>query len=632
MPSLTENNLNLYTFWHMLPLQAIELSDGFWAARQQMNRQVTLPHGYHMLENAGNFENLRIASGACTGHYQGREFADSDVYKWLEAAAYELHCHFDADLQQKVDQVIEYIVSAQQDDGYLNSYFQVVKPGERWADLDFGHELYCAGHLFQAAVAHFHATSSSRLLDVATRFADHIGSVFGPGKQSGAPGHPEVEMALVGLYRTTGKRPYLDLAQFFIDQRGQRKMQGLGWVGPEYHQDRVPVREAGEIEGHAVRALYLASGVAELYRETGEPALLASLLRQWQDMASKKLYLTGGLGARYEGEAFGKPYELPPDQGYCETCAAIASILWNWQMLLITGHGRFADLMERTLYNSFLSGLSADGCHFFYMNPLMSRGGYGRREWYETACCPPNIMRLLASLGQYVATGDASGLQIHLYNTGSINANLLSGHTVSLTMVSDYPWQGEVQLTIQESTNLPWALRLRIPGWCSSAEVSINGQSVNQYVVENGYLVLERLWEPGDVVELVLALEPQLIEAHPRIDAVRDSVAIEYGPLIYCLEAVDNPADLLDIYLDTDVPLQLFWRDDILPERVLVITTRGYARQTDDWQDGLYRPVWSRRTAANSYQPVPLTAVPYYAWANREPGMMRVWIPRLDKT
>ncbi len=626
-----EDNLNLYSRWHVLSQGSIQLTGGFWAARQQMNQRVTLPHGYEMLEKAGNFENLRLASGAGKGQYQGREFADSDVYKWLEAAAYELHRHFDAHLQKQVDQVIKLIAAAQQDDGYLNSYFQVVRSGERWTDLDFGHEFYCAGHLFQAATAHFQVTGNPKLLEISTRFADHICAIFGPGKRSAAPGHPEIEMALVALYRATRKQVYLDLAKFFVDERGQGKMRGLGWVGPEYHQDRVPVREAIEIEGHAVRALYLTTGVTMLYQETGERALLDSLLRQWQDMVSGKLYLTGGLGARYEGESFGKPYELPPDQCYCETCAAIASIFWNWQMLLVTGEGRFADLMERTLYNGFLSGLAADGRHFFYTNPLMSRNDYRRQEWYETACCPPNIMRLLASLGQYFVTNDAAGLQIHLYGTGAINTQLPSGQDISLRMDSNYPWQGAVRITVQKSADAIWALQLRVPGWCTSTQVRINGQSTDDWTIEDGYLVLERSWKAKDIVDLELTVAPRFVEAHPRIDAVRNSMAIEYGPLIYCLEAVDTDVDLMDIYLNPDAPLQTNWREDILPENILVIESSGYALQPNDWQDNLYRPVQQRDHHGLNHRTVPITAVPYYAWANREPGMMRVWIPRLDK-
>ncbi|MDX1523199.1 MAG: glycoside hydrolase family 127 protein, partial [Anaerolineae bacterium] len=301
MPAQRESNPSTYgsyARWHLLPLTAVRLTGGFWADRQVLNRQVSLNHGHRMLEEVGNFHNLRLAAGLAEGHFQGREFADSDVYKWLEAAAYELHRHPDEGLLGKVDQAIDLIAAAQQADGYLNSYYQVAKPDERWTDLDFGHELYCAGHLFEAAVAHVQATNDPKLLAVATRLADYIGSVFGPDKRPGAPGHPEIELALVKLYRVTGNQAYLDLAGFFIDQRGQARMRGLGWLGPDYHQDRVPVREASEIEGHAVRALYLTTGVTEVYRETGEPALLAALQRQWQDMVGGKLYLTGGVGAR----------------------------------------------------------------------------------------------------------------------------------------------------------------------------------------------------------------------------------------------------------------------------------------------------------------------------------------------
>ncbi|MDX1521186.1 MAG: glycoside hydrolase family 127 protein, partial [Anaerolineae bacterium] len=329
------------------------------------------------------------------------------------------------------------------------------------------------------------------------------------------------------------------------------------------------------------------------------------------------------------GEAFGKPYELPPDQGYCETCAAIASIMWNLQMLLVTGEARFADLMERTLYNGFLSGLAADGLHFFYMNPLLSRGGYARREWYGVACCPPNIMRLLASLGHYLVTADPTGLQIHLYNNCAITTELASGQTVGLRLETDYPWQGQIKLTVQETGRSAWALRLRVPGWCTAAQVTVNNQALADPLLENGYLVLERVWSAGDVVELALTLAPQLIEALPRIDAIRNSLAIEYGPLVYCLEAIDTPANLLDIHLEPETPLQAVWRDDLLPEPVMIIETTGYAINTDAWQGQLYRPLNSQSDHTELGQPVPLTAIPYYAWANREPGQMRVWIPRL---
>ncbi len=619
-----------HTRWRMLPLGAVSLTGGFWSQRQDANRRISLQHGYQMLEQAGNFHNLRLAAGRTEGHYRGRLFLDSDVYKWLEAVAYELHTRPNAELQQRADEVIDLIAAAQQSDGYLNSYYQVAEPGNRWTDLDFSHELYCAGHLFQAAVAHYRATRTTKLLEVATRFADLIGATFGSDKRQGACGHPEIEMALVDLYRVIGRAAYLDLARFFIDQRGKGVMRGMGWMGPEYHQDRIPVRQATEVEGHAVRAMYLNAGVADLYLETGEQALFDALDRQWQDMVGHKLFVTGGLGSRYEGEAFGDPYELPDDLCYCETCAVVGSELWNWRMLLITGEGRFADLVERTLYNGFLSGVALDARHFFYMNPLLSRGSYTRKPWYEVACCPPNVMRLLASLSQYFATRDATGLQIHLYNTAVIHTELVSGQPVTLIMETDYPWRGQVKLFVQETDGSAWQLRLRVPDWCLNVEVSLNGQPVEKPTLESGYVVLERAWQPEDVVGLAFAMEPYLVEAHPRVDAVRGSVAIQRGPLVYCLEAIDQPdINLMDIQLDETAPLRAMWREDLLPESIMVVQAAGHVRESRDWHGRLYRRL--SHASRPSRESVPLMAIPYYAWANRGANAMRVWIPRVTR-
>jgi uncharacterized protein len=611
----------------MLPLDAVSLTGNFWSKWQDTNRQVTLQHGYRMLEEAGNFHNFRLAAGLTEGKYRGRVFNDSDVYKWLEAVGYELHLHPNAELQRKADEVIDLIAAAQQSDGYLDTYYQVAEPGKRWTDLDFGHELYCAGHLLQAAAAHARASRPTKLFEVAARFADLLCATFGPDKRQGTCGHPEIEMALVELYRVTGKRAYLDLAKFFIDQRGQGVMRGLDWLKAEYHQDRVPVRQASEVEGHAVRAMYLNAGVADLYLETAEASLLAALERQWQDMTQGKLFLTGGLGARYEGESFGDPYELPADRCYCETCAAIGMLMWNWRMLLITGEGRFADLMERALYNGILSGLALDGKHFFYMNPLLSRGGHARQPWYECACCPPNIMRLMASLTHYFVTRDEAGLQIHLYNNAAIHADLGPGRAMVLNMQTDYPWQGLVAFSIEETDGLPWTLRLRVPEWGQSAIVTINGQIIEKPTIETGYAVLERAWQAGDVVELALSIEPFIVEAHPRVDAVRGSVAVQRGPLVYCLEAADHPGlNLMDIQLDETAPLQAIWREDVLPEGMMTVQMAGYALETDEWRNHLYRRLRSGTRLAR--KPIPLTAIPYYAWANRGANAMRVWIPR----
>jgi uncharacterized protein len=619
-----------------LPLDAVTLSGGFWGARQTVNAGRSLSHGYRMLEEAGNLNNLRLAAGQAQGEYKGPVFQDSDVYKWLEAVGYQSATGLSAELQAQADATIELVRAAQADDGYLDSYYQVVAPDSRWTDIPHGHELYCAGHLIQAAVAFQRCAGDGRLLGVVRRLVDHIGTVFGPDKRPGTPGHPEVEMALVELYRETGEARYLDLAKFFVDQRGHGLLGPSPIGGRAYYQDRVPVRDTTEMEGHAVRALYLASGVADVYLETGDQSLLESLSRQWQDFVEHKLSVTGGAGARYDGEAFGRPYELPNESAYNETCAAIASIMWNWRMLLATGEARFADLIESTLYNGFLSGVSLDGERFYYINPLLSRGeqiGAGRRSrdrqpWYRVACCPPNVMRLLASLGHYFATVSLAGLQIHQYGSGSIQAALSPDNRVGVTVETNYPWDGRIELTITETRGQPWELRLRRPGWCEAPSLRVAGQPVDVDARGADYISIKRDWQMGDRVELTLPMPPRLVEANPRLESARGCAAIERGPMVYCLEQCDAPtAAILGVQLDTTAPLESSWQPDLLGG-VSVVSARGRISPTESWSNGsLYRPLEAAETAPP--QPVTLTAVPYYAWANREPGAMRVWIPRI---
>jgi uncharacterized protein len=622
-----------HAVWRTLPAGGVTLDGGIWAKRQAVNRQAALPHGFRMLEEAGNFENLRIAAGRSQATYRGPVFMDSDVYKWIEAACFELARRPGAELATLIDRAIDVIEPAQQADGYLNSYYTVVETDRRWIDFGHGHELYCAGHLFQAAVAHHRATADERLLAIARRFADHIDATFGPGKRPATPGHPEIEMALAELYRETGERRYLDLAGFLVDQRGH------GWLGPSrrynnssYFQDRVPVREASELEGHAVRALYLTAGVADLYLETGEQALLDALERQWRDLVSRKLYITGGVGSRHLAEAFGQPYELPNELAYCETCAAIASVMWCWRMLLITGQARFADLAERTLYNAVLAGISLDGERYFYVNPLanngaeeqLHRGGPRRKPWHQVACCPPNVMRLFASLGHYVATSDADGLQIHQFGAARITAEGGPGRSVALRIEGDYPWDGRVRLIVEESGGGGWALSLRWPAWSDEASVRVNGEAVDPTPGPNGYLRLERIWRPGDAVELDLRLVPRLIEAHPWIESTRGCLAIERGPLVYCLEQADHDAPVYDLEIDPAAPLDASWRPDLL-DGVAIVHGSGYQIDRSDWDGRLYRPVGT--DAAPPRRPADLTAIPYYAWANRDLGAMKVWLP-----
>jgi len=621
------------TTFRPLPVSAARVVGGFWAQRQQVNRTAAIPAGLTRLRENGVFRNLGRAAGQDEGPYEGPVFIDSDVYKWLEAVAWEQAREPSESLAAEQAEATALVAKAQQPDGYLNSFVQVVTGAAgRFADLTSGHELYCAGHLMQAAVAQHRVTGHRELLDVAISFADLLVDTFGPGKRPELDGHPLVEMALVELYRETGDARYLDLARHFVETRGH------GWAaaGPHprprsYYSDRVPVRRAVTVEGHAVRALYLAAGAADLAAETRDDELLAALERQWQAMVTTKTYLTGGVGARWDGEAFGDPYQLPPDRAYCETCAAIGSIQWSWRMLLRTGAARYADLIERTLYNAVLPGLSLDGNAYFYVNALQVRDGQadddrrnpanGRAGWFGVACCPPNIMRTISSLGSLLATADDEGVQIHQYAASAITAELPSGQ-VELAVATDYPWDGHIEITVLAAPDQDWTLALRIPGWCTDAKALIAGAGVAEAGEPGRYLRLRRSWMAGSSVVLDLPVPVRRTVAHERVDAVRGCVAVERGPLVYCLEQADQPAGVLvdDVQL-ADGDGTAVWSPDLLGG-VAAVQMTG---QTTPDAMSLYQP-----EAADDRQPerpARLTAIPYFAWANRGPGPMRVWIP-----
>ncbi|WUH89541.1 glycoside hydrolase family 127 protein [Streptomyces sp. NBC_00433] len=628
------------------PVAAADIRGGFWHGRREVNARVGIPQGPRLLESAGNLENLRLAARTAEGAFRGDlPFMDSDVYKWLEAAAWQLGASAaaveggegaGAGLAADVDRVIALVADAQQPDGYLNTWFQVAKDGRRYEDLRWGHELYCAGHLIQAAVAHHRATGGKELLDVAVRFADHVDSVFGPDKQiDGFDGHPEVETALVELYRETGERRYLDLAGYFVERHGH------GLLGGEaYCQDRTPLRVQENVEGHAVRQLYLLAGAADLAAETGDAGLLAACERLWAAMVATKTHITGGLGAHHDEEDFGDPYELPNERAYCETCAAVASVHFSWRMALLTGEARYSDLIERTLFNGFLAGVSLDGESWLYVNPLQVRDGHTdtggdqsarRTRWFRCACCPPNVMRLLASLEHYIASTDAGGLQIHQYATGRY-AGDMGGDAVVVSVHTDFPWSGTVRFTVEDCpTDRPWTLSLRIPQWCTGHRVAVAGREAQPGSLDAGWLRLEGRWTPGDEITLELAVTARLVAADPRVDAVRGCVAVERGPLVYCLEGVDNPGGLDAVVLDTDRPLAEEPHPELLGG-VVTVTATGHRRDLPDHGWWPYHDFTGPgRTPAGHPEPedgaVTLTAVPYYAWANRQDGPMRVWIP-----
>ncbi|MEU6408074.1 beta-L-arabinofuranosidase domain-containing protein [Microbispora sp. NPDC046933] len=603
--------------------------DGLLGRWQRRNAEETLPHCVDNLHRAGNIGNLRAAAGESDEAFAGMWFADSDVHKTLEAAAWELGTSSgDGALRSFVEDTTALLARAQQADGYLNSYFTVAAPDERWRKPDWSHELYCAGHLFQAAVAAARTGVSPGLVAVAQRFADLLVERFGPGGVEEVCGHPEIETALAELYRLTGRRPYLDLARRFLDLRG-RGLLGHGRFGPAYYQDHVPVREAREVTGHSVRQLYLLAGMVDVAVETGDLALLDAAERLWADAFHRRTYVTGAHGSRHREEAYGDPYELPPDRAYGETCAAIASFQWNWRLLLATGRARYADEMERVLYNAFAAAVSSDGRHFFYSNPLQVRTGHAssgeeatasRLPWYSCACCPPNIARLMASLHGYLATADDEGVQIHLYASGSVNAEV-AGAAARVDLRTGYPWHGRIELTVTSETRTPWTLALRVPSWCDAYKVLIDGGPV-MAPAKDGYVRLTRAWAPGTTVVLDLEMPVRQVTAHPRVDAVRGCVALARGPLVYCLEQADLPPGtvLEDVRLDPAAEMTAAHRED-LPDIPVVITAGGLVAHAGD---SLYT-AGARRERTGT--PLTLTAVPYFLWGNRSEGPMRVWIP-----
>ena len=631
-----------------LPLQAVRVEGGFWAAVLERTRQGTLPSQYRLLEETGRLENFRRAAGEHNGPFQGYYFNDSDVYKWLEGAAWSLASGEAAEgLTGQVETVAKLIAAAQQPNGYLNTYFVAERAGQRWSNLRDLHELYCAGHLLQAAVALRRATGNRQLLGVARRLADHIGAVFGPGGRDGVCGHPEIEVALVELYRETGQRAYLEQAQRFIDLRGHGLLGGRA-----YHLDRLPLRQLEQLEGHAVRALYLCAGTADLVAETGEAELRQSLERLWQAMRCTQSYVNGGLGARHEGEAFGAAYELPNARAYAETCAAIASVMWNARMLAWQGQAKYADCLEWTLYNAVLPGIGLDGRTYFYENPLSDDGQHRRQAWFDCACCPPNLARCLAALPAYFYSLSTRGLWVHMYHQGEVTARLEGEQperSVRLRVETRYPWDGQVNLEVQfTSTEVQslstkihpasalandFSLFLRLPAWAQSTQASVNGRAWEGELQPGTYLELRRAWQPGDVVSLDLGMPPVWLESHPHVLENTGRVALARGPLLYCLEGVDQdlPAgvELQDVAVHVAEPPGVQDAPGLLGG-VTTLHLRGrLAPPGAEWGAQLYRRLARPGGAeAPESSSIDLTAVPYYAWANRTPGPMQVWMSK----
>ncbi len=657
-----------------MSLDRVQIDDSFWGRRQTVNREVTLPAEYRHCQETGRIDAWKLDWDPGMPN-PPHHFWDSDVAKWIEAVGYVLAAHPDEELKSRADEVIDMIAEAQQDDGYLNTHFTTVEPvcsfvcpqggtghtkehNNRWTNLRDMHELYCAGHLMEAAVAYYEGTGDRQLLDVLCRYADHIDSVFGPGEgqKRGYPGHEEIELALVKLYRATGEGRYLDLAKFFIDERGRRphyfdieaRRRGEGprdyrFETYDYAQAHLPVGEQTTAEGHAVRAMYLYSGMADVAAETDDESLLAACERLWENVTKRRMYVTGGVGSSSHGERFTVDYDLPNDLAYAETCAAVGLVFWAHRMLQFDGDGKYADVMERALYNGVLSGVSLEGDKFFYANPLEAipalhearpdlfgrdAVSYTRQDWFSCACCPPNLARLIASLGKYVYSQDEDGesrsdypkgIHVHLYVGGSGTFDV-DGQEIVLSQKTRYPWEGEVVVTVQSEGEVRFPLALRIPGWSRGAALQINGRAVDVASrLEQGYVTIERLWKPGDQIVLDLPMPVERVEAHPAVGENCGCVAIQRGPLVYCLEEVDNGPNLHDIVLPADAELQTAFEEDLLGG---VVAVEGEAKRRDAkrWGGTLYQP------APSELETVPFRAIPYYAWANRNPGEMLVWI------
>jgi DUF1680 family protein len=636
-----QNKTVIIDTWHSqyarlkpVPIKNITLDDGFWQYRIKLNHTVTLQTQYQQLESTGRFDNFRRVAGEINKPYQGYVFNDSDVYKWVEAAAWSMIYYHDEKLKQSVDLVISLIIKAQDKDGYLNTYFSLDKTTERWTNLQEKHELYCAGHLIQAAIAHYRVTGEDRLLKVAIHLADHIYSTFGPTGREGTSGHPEIEMALIELYRTTGEEKYLELAALFINRRGH---QLLG--GGEYLLDHLQIREMEYLTGHAVRALYLCSGAADLVLETGEEPLRIALEHLWDNMTKQQIYITGGVGARYDGEAFGKPYELPNARAYAETCAAIASIMWNWRMLQLQGNPRYADLLEWTFYNEAMAGISLDGKEYFYINPLKDEGVSRRQEWFACACCPPNISRTIAMFPGYMYSISEEGIWLHQYAQSTATIELMSGRQVELHQITTYPWDGHISLQItslstanstnRDSTNVEeFSFFLRLPSWLADSQVKVyvNDEMYNHHACPGSYLEIQRNWQIGDKVCMDLPMEVRYIESHPFIEENFGRIAISRGPILYCLEEVDNPNILLsEFQINPSIEPEVELAPDLLGGIVRLRLTGRIDTIDKDWDDKLYRMIHLDKDQRND-QVKEVVSIPYYAWANRKPGPMTIWL------
>ncbi len=616
----------------------VRVADEFWTPRLETNRKVTIPYAFEQCEATGRIRNFERAAGLQQGEHEGASFNDSDVYKIMEGAAYSLQVESDRMMRLYLDQLIRIMAASQWEDGYLFTHYSLPQrePQKRWTGIAWIHELYCAGHMYEAAVAHYEVTGDATFLEVAKKNADLICRVFNSDGRTDPPGHQEIEIALCKLYRTTGEQKYLDQAKFFLDQRGRlgrRGPDGKGTLYGTYGQDHRPVVEQEKAVGHSVRAAYMYTGMADVAALTGNQAYVKAIDTIWDDVVTTKLYVTGGIGAAGGHEGFGGPYELPNKTAYCETCASIAKVLWNHRMFLMHGDAKYIDILERAMYNAALSGISLEGDRFFYPNVLESIGQHERRPWFGCACCPSNVARFIPSIPGFAYAVKDGDVYVNMF-LGSDVAIDSGDNKVRLLQQTSYPWEGEVKITVEPQRDEVFAILVRIPGWARNQPVpsdlysfvrempvdvalKVNGRP-QPLEVTAGYARLERQWKRGDTIELSLPMPVRRIVSHPEVRTNRGRVALQRGPLVYCLEGLDNDGAVLDLVISDDAELTTHRRPDLLGGVVTIEGRAGTARRT---LDGRIVPDAAR----------PFTAIPYYAWAHRGRAPMTVWPARVPE-
>ncbi|MBL8236417.1 MAG: glycoside hydrolase family 127 protein [Bryobacterales bacterium] len=607
-----------------VPVRAVTFTPGFWQSRQKVTAESSLPSLLALLEQNGYIDNFRRLKNKDLPR-RGPLYTDSDVYKWMEAAAWALHTGPHPQLESRLNELIELVLSVQEPSGYLNTWHIGDREKQRFQLQETNHELYCLGHWLQAGYAVYRYNGDRRLLDAGAKFVDYLLTIGGPGKQPLLTGHPELELALAELYRITGEKKYLDFAAYLFSGVEKDRLK----ITPQrasYMFSGIPFTSRDKFEGHAVRALYAATGAADYWLETGDAAYKKTLDTLWRDLVSSKMFVTGGVGSRAAGETFGDAYELPNRQAYTESCAAIANWIFQQRLLAGSGNARYTAVMERALYNGINSGMSLSGNMYCYRNPLASAGEKIRNPWYNTLCCPPNLQRTFMSLGGYFySTSKDNGLWLHFYDSHRLDWRLPSGAAIKAEMKTGMPWRGDVQYTLTPASATSMTLHLRIPEWSLQTKVSINGVPYPGKVAPNTYLALKRTWKPGDVVTMSFDMTPHRVAANPRVPETYGKVSIQRGPFLYCLEQPDvNGASVFDIFLNPGAPLNPVTRKDKFEGEITVLESRGLSLPAPATGAALY----TYGQPAQPIKPLPLTLVPYYTFNNRGDAPFTVWLPQ----